>query len=259
MEMIPEGVVATRAWLMKQEISRHALDNLIKSEQLKSVANGVYSRADSKPTWQGVVFSLQSILKLDFIIGGLTALEMQGLAHYLSISDKKIIHLYGKEKMPFWMNSIFADVTFIWHNGQDLWGGKSKGVKDGHLINNNDFLKTFSISHTWKEGTGDLILSSQERAYLEVLMEVPQNISFEHADQLMQGLTSLSPRSLQKLLEQCNNVKVKRLFLWFAERHNYTWLQKLDVEKIDIGSGNRVLVKGGKLDKKYKITVPENL
>jgi len=27
MEMIPEGVVATRAWLMKQEISRHALDN----------------------------------------------------------------------------------------------------------------------------------------------------------------------------------------------------------------------------------------
>jgi hypothetical protein len=67
----------------------------------------------------------------------------------------------------------------------------------------------------------------------------------------------LSPRNLQKLLEECKNVKVKRLFLWFADRHKYIWLSKLEIERINLGSGNRMIAKGGKLDNKYKITVPE--
>ena len=46
---------------------------------------------------------------------------------------------------------------------------------------------------------------------------------------------------------------------WFAERHNHAWLQKLDRKPIDLGSGKRMLVRGGKLDPKFNITVPENL
>ncbi len=259
-EMIPEGGVATRKWLMKKGLSRHALDNLIKSEQLKSVVNGVYTRAGSKLTWQGIVFSLQSILHLPFVVGGLTALEMQGLAHYLSMSDKKTIHLYGSEKLPQWVNAMLPDVTFVRHSEDELLGiNKSKDKRSNTSIKDVNSLKEFTVLQTWKEGLEALVVSSQERSYLELLMEVPQKISFEHADQLMQGLTSLSPRSLQKLLEQCRNIKVRRLFFWFAERHNYTWLQKLEPKKIDMGTGNRMLFKGGILNKKYKITVPEYL
>lgn len=91
-----------------------------------------------------------------------------------------------------------------------------------------------------------------------MLNEVPNKISLEHADQLIQGMTLLSPRTLQKLLEACTNVKVKRLFLWFGSRHNYTWFSKLNTDNINLGSGNRVIIKGGELDKTYKITVPKN-
>lgn len=87
---------------------------------------------------------------------------------------------------------------------------------------------------------------------------VPHTISFEHADQLIQGMTTLSPRALQPLLEMCSNIKVKRLFLWFAKRHNYVWFTKLNLEKINIGSGKRVIERGGELDKDYLITVPKN-
>ena len=52
-------------------------------------------------------------------------------------------------------------------------------------------------------------------------------------------------------------IKAKRLFLWFADRHNYVWLNKINRETITLGSGNRMIAKGGKLDTKYKITVPE--
>jgi len=49
------------------------------------------------------------------------------------------------------------------------------------------------------------------------------------------------------------------LFFWLADRQQYPWLQKIDRSNIDLGAGNRVIIKGGKLDKKYKITVPENI
>ncbi len=55
------------------------------------------------------------------------------------------------------------------------------------------------------------------------------------------------------------NVKVKRLFFFFADRHQHAWLKRLDKKAIDLGSGNRVLVKSGRLDKRYRITVPGDL
>lgn len=61
------------------------------------------------------------------------------------------------------------------------------------------------------------------------------------------------------MLQACRRVKVKRLFLWFAERHQLTWLNALDRGRIDLGKGKRVLAKGGKLDPKFNITVPESL
>lgn len=64
---------------------------------------------------------------------------------------------------------------------------------------------------------------------------------------LMEGLRNLSPRRLHTLLVACRSVKVKRLFLWFAERHEHPWLEKMDRKKIDLGHGKRMLVRGGKL------------
>jgi hypothetical protein len=49
------------------------------------------------------------------------------------------------------------------------------------------------------------------------------------------------------------------LFLWYAERHNHAWLKKLDRSGINLGRGKRMLVRGGKLDPKYNITVPGEL
>lgn len=101
--------------------------------------------------------------------------------------------------------------------------------------------------------------STPERAILELLDELPDHESFDQADQLMGALATLSPRRLQRLLEDCVSVKVKRLFFYFADRHGHAWLKALDRDAIDLGSGNRVLAKGGRLDPTYKITVPRSL
>ena len=49
-------------------------------------------------------------------------------------------------------------------------------------------------------------LSCAEKDCLEMLMSVPKSISFEHAGELMQGMTSLSPKKLIVLLHVCRNV-----------------------------------------------------
>ena len=62
-----------------------------------------------------------------------------------------------------------------------------------------------------------------------------------------------------RLLRQCRSVNVKWLFLWFAEWHGHAWFDRLDLEGVDLGSGKRMLVRGGHLDRKYRITVPKDL
>ena len=54
-------------------------------------------------------------------------------------------------------------------------------------------------------------------------------------------------------------MKVKRLFFYFADRHQHAWLKQLDKNVIDLGKGKRMLVKGGTLDRTYEITVPKDL
>ena len=66
------------------------------------------------------------------------------------------------------------------------------------------------------------------------------------------------PRPMVKL-EECTSVKVKRLFFFFADRHQPGWLRHLDRARVDLGKGKRMLVRGGRLDPVYQITVPETL
>jgi hypothetical protein len=44
-----------------------------------------------------------------------------------------------------------------------------------------------------------------------------------------------------------------------SRRKTPPWLRQINREEISLGSGKRMLVKGGKLDPKYLITVPEDL
>ena len=91
---------------------------------------------------------------------------------------------------------------------------------------------------------------------MEVLYGVPQVDSYEEARLLMEGLTTLRPRLVQALLETCASVKVKRLFMFLAEDCKHPWAGKVDLSKVDLGKGKRALVKGGRFDAKYQITVP---
>ena len=247
-KLVPEGAIVTRQWLLENHFDRHAIDNLVKTRQLHILSYGIYARGELSNSWEPIAYALQAYDKSDCVVGGLTALELQGLAHYLPLSKKKQnVHLYSPKPLPMWITNFSPDLIFTRYNSSEVF----KELKE----NNTEF---FTTTRAWKENMDGIIISVPERAMLECLLTVPDKLSFDHANELMQGMTSFSPRVVQSLLEQCTNVKCKRLFLWLAERQNYPWFSKLNLNKIDLGSGNRMLVKGGKLNKKYQITVPSS-
>jgi len=250
-QLVQDNLIVSRKWLLTKGVNEHTVDNLVKAGHLDIVIRGVYKSSLIKLSWQNIVYSLKQIFGYNVIVGGLSALELQGFAHYLSLNPQKKIHLYSDKQLPLWINTISEDVHFITHVQTELQSRIH--VQDDF----SDVLRINTVDYPVRDGILPLKISNPERAILELLADVPSKISFEHAEQILQGMTSLSPSKLQELLMVCDNIRIRRLFLWMSERQQHQWFKKLNLESISLGSGNRVLVSGGVLNKKYKITVPK--
>jgi hypothetical protein len=262
---LPEGLVVDAAWLEQRGVSRQLRRKYVMNGWLVSAARGVYRRPAPSDTteplpWQQLVVSLGALLSLPVSVGARTALELQGFAHYLAAGGPREVHLYTQKDMPGWVSHLRVDTRLVFHNATRLLRSgeippyDSKAEPTSPALGNAGLTLQPSGLKSWP-----LVVSAPERAILELLDEVPDHETFHQADVLMEGLRNLSPRRLHTLLTECKSVKVKRLFFWFAERHDHAWLQKLDRSGINLGKGKRMLVRGGKLDTKYNITVPENL
>jgi hypothetical protein len=241
-KLLPYGMPATRQWLLASGMSRHQFDNAVKSGQLNPLARGVVARPGLPVTWQGLVAALQQMQAGCVYVGGITALAQSGMGHYMQTSHT--IHLYGDFLQPAWVKRLDLGVNFEWHSTRLLWSPKE--LEEARSLQEIRDVQGWSYR-----------VAAPEQAFMELLRDVPDAVSFEHADQLMQGMTSLSPRRLDALMRACRHVKVKRLFLYFAERHGHAWLDHLDRDDYDLGAGKRVVARAGRLDSTYQITVPE--
>jgi len=265
-QALPEGLLVDAAWLTKHGYSRQLWNHYVVTGRLEQPARGLFRRPRGSMSWQQAVISLQTHLEYPLVVGGRTALELQGYAHYLPQKTKEV-HLYGPKPPPNWLYKLPLDVRFVWHNDRKLFhnepitrglAGLNWNLAKGEGTSTDPVHGSFVVQ-PWGQWEWPLTLSTPERAALELLDELPARESFHQVDKLMEGLTSLSPRRLQKLLVDSKNVKVKRLFFFFADRHGHAWLKRLRKSEVDLGKGKRMLAKGGKLDHAYQITVPEDL
>jgi len=260
LQQLPEQALVDAAWLDRHGYASSLRRQYVRAGWLNQPAPRVYRRGRGQLDWKNVLISLQDFLESALIVGGKTALEQQGYAHYLRQSVS-VVELYGPARPPGWLDGLPLDVTFRWHNSRRLF------PDDPNLARSEETGPPFASDPLIPGGcmappdglSGPLRLSSPERAVLELLDELPDHESFHQADVLMEGLADLSPRRLQDLLETCRSVKVKRLFLFFADRHAHAWLNHIERGRIDLGSGKRLLVRNGRLDPVYGITVPRDL
>ncbi len=234
------GTVLLAAWLEKNGISRDLQQYYLKSGWLESYGIGAFKRPNENVRWTGALNSLQRQTEVTVHVGGLTSISLQGLSHYVRI-EKERLYLFSPQyvKLPKWF------LTQEYSN--QIVHVKTK------CLPANSALFEYSLDGL------KLQISSPERAILECLYLAPDRFDVVECYQIVEGLANLRPKVLQELLENCNSIKVKRLFLFMASKARHQWLDFVDQSRIDLGTGDRVIVKGGVYISKYKISVPKEL
>lgn len=238
----PRGAVYTTAYLRQMGYSNNLIQHYKNKLWLEPIGRGAYKIHEDKVDWYGGVFALQKQLGLSVHVGAKTSLALQGNAHYLPMSGHlPLCTLFGRrgEKLPAWFRE--GD----WH---------TKIVYKPTKLFPNDLDDTFK-DFTHREFS--IRISSPERASIEMCHLVPHRQGFDETEKIMENLATLRPKVIQSLLEQCHFIKVKRLFLYFADKVNHAWFHDLNLTEINLGSGERQIVDKGVLDKKYLITVPK--
>ena len=104
-----------------------------------------------------VVYYLQSNDATDLTNGGITALQLLKLSHYLSFSDKRVVQLYSQDPLTTCINRVTDDSFFQKGNASDLLGRAADPFLAKQL---NQFTRTFD----WKDTREGLRTSTKERA-----------------------------------------------------------------------------------------------
>lgn len=254
LDEVPPGFLVDAAWLVARKINRKSIHDYAKRGWLEPVVRGLYRRPfpggmtpQAKAGWTILVLSMQHIMHYDLHVGGKTALNVYGNAHYLNLGDRETVYLYGTD-IPAWLKRLPSEHVFETRT-RGLFGGDS--VRLGLEETSDHVGMRFSHSQ-WP-----LTLSSPERAILELINELPKKETFDSVDTIFQGLVNLRPKRLDELLSHCKSIKVKRLFFVFADRHDHAWRKHLDAHSYDLGSGPRALVSDGRIHPTYRIFVPD--
>lgn len=236
----PAGIVLASSWLGQQGYSLDLQKQYKKSQWFDAFGTGALVRHGDQVDYLGGVYALQAQLGLTVHPAAKTALSLLGKAHYLALAGKSV-QLFGGKK----------DYVPLWFKKRD-WGLKVDCRLTSFLPAD---LGLVSVEHK----SFSVKVSSPARAVMECLYLAPGSQPLMEVYELMEGLNSLRPAAVQPLLEGCTSVKVKRLFLYMAERAGHEWFNYLAVDKVDLGSGKRAVVADGVYVPKYQITVPREL
>jgi hypothetical protein len=238
-QRLPEGQLVNRAWLLERGFSRSRVDYAMRAGKLEAVVRGLYRRPGLPLKWEHVVCSLNE-MGCFVHVGGRSALELQGLAHYLPVGSARQIDLYGTTRVPAWVVDFPSPFRFNTYP-RCLFNGLPEAAVQ---------LRDFG-AWDWP-----IPYSTPELALVESLAGVRNHADFSVTDKFFEAAVNLRPDLLKALLRVCTQVKIKRLFLWFSDRHGHDWRQVLETDDINLGRGKRMLIKGGVYDKTYQITVP---
>jgi len=233
----PTGVVLTSAYLERWGITPQLAQKYKKSGWLERLGVGAYQRKEEPISWEGALWAIQQDKKV--FLAGKSALEIQGYEHFLSFGRRPLDVSY-EEKFtpPLWLKSNSFGVN---------WHFLKTPLKTGSLLNE------VMISQI------PLKVSCLEQAILECCAWIPKYDTFEEVRYFMESLVSLRPEILQNLLEEKCSYKVRRVFLFLAERTGHPWFRELNISRLSLGDHKIQIQKRGVYNAKYLMTVPKGL
>lgn len=238
-QQTPSNGIMLTSWLGKMGLSRSEVCGYMESGWLQRMSTGVYKFAGDSPTLYGILASYQKQTNVKYHIGAASALELKGYSHYIALGKPSaIVFSPVRPPLPKWLNGVELDMNLVEMSSKALGSvGIEQLEYQGQTLN----------------------VSSPERAIMECLLLSPAYYGLMDVYYLMEMLTNLRALLVQQLLEECSSVKVKRMFLYMAEKARHRWFAKLDLSRLYLGSGTRSFMKGGVKNATFDIVIPKEL
>ena len=237
MNILPGGLLFSES-LKKQGYSDQLLKQYRKSGWLTSLSKGVMYRRGDTLSALAALASCQKQTDKKFRVAAHSALELSGYYHFVPMGKPQLMVAGKEQRVPQWAKSDLFDMTITFFTTSTF-----KQIQEQNISQNGY----------------NILASTPEQAFMECLLLAPNRYSYMDLYYIMEQLTALHPAKVHELLETTNNLSVKRMFLYMAEKANYPWFKAIDWGKIDLGSSKIQLTKGGVYISKYKITIPKEL
>jgi len=230
-DLQPTGTIFQSSWLKQQGYSHDLQQYYKKNKWLLPIGAGAYIRAGDKASVEGAIYALQQQSNLSIHPAAKTALEPP--------SARFVLFGAAKEKLPSWFTKYDWGVPVDFHPTSflDPYAGLT-GIE----------LKGLPLT-----------VSGPARALMECLYLARHHQDVLECYQLMEELNDLQPEEVQALLENCRSIKVKRLFLYMADKAGHEWLEYMYGTNIELGKGKRSIIRNGTYENGYGITVPKEL
>ena len=219
-------------------ISRQLQGTYVKSGWIQRIGVGAYKKTEDKENILGAVYAIQKLQGLSVHIAGYSSLSLQSIEHHITM-EEGVLGLIGVPglNLPAWF--------------KNHWSGKF-AFSRSNMFSCELGLKQLTV------GDFSVIVSTPERAFLEVFSQVKTDATFENAAETFFSYLSWDLKLCHQLLIDCKSARAKRMFLFLLDRHVSKSIRALDKSGIDCGSGVIQFVKKGKYLGEYNIMVPDS-
>lgn len=225
-------------YLKGKGYSSQLLERYRHSGWLTALTKGVMYRNGEKLSAVRSVAAYYAQMCRSCRIAAHSALEIFGYNHYVPMGKPTLFVTGAGTNTPKWMKMDVYD----------------RVIK---TFSTETFRKTEQTEQTVEGVT--VLVSVPEQAFLECLLLAESHYSYMDLYYIMEQLTTLRPKVVQELLENTKSLRVKRMFLYMAEKAGHYWTSQLDTSRIKLGTSKLQLVRNGVYVPEFKITVPKEL
>ena len=216
LKKLPSKTVMTSKWLSQQGVNHDLQKAYERNGWIKRIGRGAYTKLDEEFDMDGAIYALQTQLGLSIHLGAMTVLnDKHGIMQNIPYWRQAVLFGVRGEKIPTWFDKCF---------------------KDKYRLILTNFLPSDIGMMPYDNGNFITQIPTLERALLEVMYLLPGGAGLDEAHQILEMMTTLRPKKLQELLENCTSIKTKTIFFHMAVNDKMPWVKELNFSKIDLGS-----------------------
>lgn len=215
----PRGAPVSTEWLVARGLQPAQVARLAGSGWLKRLGRGAYVLPGDELSRDATLAWL-AVQTPGLHVAGKTALSWRGARHNLAFQEHLVLWGDKSARLPGWFTARFPS-----------------RYQATHLFDPN--LPPLTGLAPLPAGRPDLLVSTPERAVLELLSDVGKSQGLEEARHLVEAANSMRTGVLEVLLAHLKRIKVARLAHTLADELDLPWKGVARRHSERLGGGSR--------------------